>query len=164
MSNPTLRNMTSIYLLQDDKILLLYRQGSRVSSNKWIGAAGGHFEEYELNDAKACVLRELKEELAVTADMIENLNLRYITIRRSNGEIRQNYYFFADLRNDIDIELKSNEGILQWFALEELRDLEMPFSAKHMITHYMENGRYNANLYVGVADGEKVIFTELLEF
>ena len=44
MSNPTLRNMTAIYLLQNDKILLLYREGSKVSNNKWIGAAGGHFE------------------------------------------------------------------------------------------------------------------------
>lgn len=164
MSNPTLRNMTAIYLMQNDKILLLYRKGSKVSNNKWIGAAGGHFEEYEINDATACVLREMQEEISVSADMVENLKLRYITIRRSNGEVRQNYYFFAELKSNIDIELKSNEGILQWFNLEELYDLEMPFSAKYMIRHYIENGRYNENLYVGVADGKKVIFTELPEF
>lgn len=40
-----LRNMTAIYLLQNDKILLLYRQGSRVVNNLWTGSAGGHFEE-----------------------------------------------------------------------------------------------------------------------
>ena len=164
MSNPTLRNMTAIYLLQNGKILLLYRKGSKVSNNKWIGAAGGHFEECEINDATACVLRELREEISVTEDMIENLKMRYITIRRSKGEIRQNYYFFADLRSDIDIKLESNEGTLQWFELEELRDLEMPFSAKYMIVHYIENGRFNDKLYAGVADGEKVIFTELPEF
>ena len=164
MSNPTLRNMTAIYLLQNGKILLLYRKGSKVSNNKWIGAAGGHFEECEINDATACVLRELREEISVTKDMIENLKMRYITIRRSKGEIRQNYYFFADLRSDIDIKLESNEGTLQWFELEELHDLEMPFSAKYMIMHYIENGRFNDKLYAGVADGEKVIFTELPEF
>ncbi len=164
MSNPTLRNMTAIYLLQNDKILLLYRKGSKVSNNKWIGAAGGHFEECEINDATACVLREMQEEISVTADMVENLKLRYITIRHSNGEVRQNYYFFANLKSNIDVELKSNEGILQWFDLEELYDLEMPFSAKYMIRHYIESGRYNERLYVGVADGKKVIFTELPEF
>lgn len=164
MSNPTLRNMTAIYLLQNDKILLLYRKGSKVSNNKWIGAAGGHFEECEINDATACVLREMREEISVTADMVENLKLRYITIRRSNGEVRQNYYFFANLKSNIDVELKSNEGILQWFDLEELYDLEMPFSAKYLIRHYIESGRYNEKLYVGVADGKKVIFTELPEF
>ena len=48
-----LRNMTSVYLLKDDKVLLLFRKGGRVVSNVWIGSAGGHFEEFELNDAKA---------------------------------------------------------------------------------------------------------------
>ena len=28
--NGKLRNMTSLYILKDDKVLLLYRQGSRV--------------------------------------------------------------------------------------------------------------------------------------
>lgn len=162
--NPTLRNMTAIYLIQHDRILLLHREGSTVSNNKWIGAAGGHFEENEINDATACVLRELQEEMAVTADMIDNLKMRYITIRRSKGEIRQNYYFFADLKEDIEIDLKSNEGTLKWFKLDELLDLEMPFSAKYMIMHYIENGRFNDNLYVGVADGTKVVLTELPDF
>ena len=56
-----LRNMAGIYLFNNNKILLLYRQGSKVANQTWIASAGGHFEEYELNDAKACVLREMKE-------------------------------------------------------------------------------------------------------
>lgn len=60
-----LRNMTSLYILKDDKVLLLYRQGSRVVNDKWVGSAGGHFEPEELNDARACVLREMKEELGL---------------------------------------------------------------------------------------------------
>ena len=58
-----LRNMTTIYLFKDDKVLLLFRQGGQVVNDVWTGSAGGHFEEFELNDAKACVLRELNEEL-----------------------------------------------------------------------------------------------------
>lgn len=50
--NGKLRNMTSLYILKDDKVLLLYRQGSRVVNDKWVGSAGGHFEPEELNDAK----------------------------------------------------------------------------------------------------------------
>lgn len=61
-----LRNMTSIYITSADRILLLLRQGGRVVNNVWVGSAGGHFEEFELNDARACVLRELKEELGLT--------------------------------------------------------------------------------------------------
>ena len=61
-----LRNMTSIYLTCGDEILLLHRHGSKVVNNLWVGSAGGHFEPDELNDAKACVLRELREELNIT--------------------------------------------------------------------------------------------------
>ncbi|MBD5529019.1 MAG: NUDIX domain-containing protein, partial [Lachnospiraceae bacterium] len=105
-----LRNMTSIYVTSADKILLLLRQGGRVVNNVWVGSAGGHFEEFELNDARACVLRELKEELGLTDSEIKNLSLRYVTLRRTKGEIRQNYYFFAELNDGVDENLVSDEG------------------------------------------------------
>ena len=159
-----LRNMTSIYLLQQDKILLLYRQGSNVVNNVWIGSTGGHFEKSELNSPKTCVLRELNEELSITEDMIDNLQLRYLTMRRVKNEIRQNYYFFANLKDMPERELASNEGVLKWFNLNEVTDLEMPFSAKYMMEHYLKSGQYNNDIYVGVADGSKVVFTELQEF
>ena len=129
----TLRNMASIYISKGNKMLLLYRQGGRVVNNVWVGSAGGHFEEYELNDARACVLRELQEELGIAEKEIENLRLRYVTLRRSKGEIRQNYYFFADLKNGVSEEMVSNEGISKWFPLSELTSLEMPFTSKYVI-------------------------------
>ena len=154
-----LRNMTAIYLSYHGKILLLYRQGSCVADGLWIGSAGGHFEECELNDAHACVLRELFEELAVTEDMLENLSLRYIALRQTNGEIRQNYYFFADLKEMM--QLYSNEGTLQWFSVEELAELEMPFTAKFVLEHYVTTGKYTEDLYGGVSDGNQVVFTRM---
>ena len=57
--------MASVYIRRQNQILLLCRQGSSIVKNLWIGSAGGHFEENELNDAKACVLRELEEELSL---------------------------------------------------------------------------------------------------
>lgn len=59
MINGELRNMATIYLKQNDKMLLLERIGSRVVKRSWCGI-GGHFKSKELNDAKACVLREMK--------------------------------------------------------------------------------------------------------
>jgi len=163
-NNIKLRNMTGIYLLNNNKILLLYRKGSKVANNTWIASAGGHFEEWELNDAKACVLRELEEELSVTEDMLCNLRLRYITLRRTKGEIRQNYYFFAELKSDLPIETTSNEGVLKWFGFHEVADLKMPFSAKYMMEHYLSVGMHDDKVYGGVADGTGVVFTELAEF
>lgn len=159
-----LRNMASIYLIREDKILLLYRQGGRVVNNVWTGSAGGHFETFELNDAKACVLRELKEELGVCEDEIENLSLRYVGMRRKNGEIRQNYFFFANLKSTVDEELTSNEGISKWFSIDEIAGLEMPYTAQFAMQHYCEIGRYTDDLYVGIADGEAVQFVSMPEF
>ena len=39
---------------------------------------GGHFEKDELNDAKKCVLRELKEETGLITEDIEELELKYV--------------------------------------------------------------------------------------
>ena len=158
-----LRNMTSVYITGKNRMLLLFRQGGRVVNNIWVGSAGGHFEEFELNDARACVLRELEEELGIKETDIKNLSLRYITLRRTKGEIRQNYYFFAESTQGMDENPASSEGITRWFAYSELAALEMPFSAKFVIEHYLKTGYKTNELYVGVADGEKVIFTEMPE-
>lgn len=159
-----LRNMTSIYISKGEKMLLLFRQDGRVVQNTWVGSAGGHFEEKELNDPKACVLRELKEELGMDENSIRNLSLRYVTLRRVNGEIRQNYYFFAELGNEAAEPVVSTEGISRWFSYAELPALEMPYTAKYVIEHYLETGRKTDGMYVGVACGERVIFTELPKY
>ena len=156
--------MTSIYLLKDDKVLLLFRQGGRVVSNVWTGSAGGHFEEFELNDAKACVLREMNEELGLRKDDIQNLSLRYLTLRRTKGEIRQNYYFFAILKEEVSDDLISNEGELRWFSPNQLHDLEMPYTARYVMDHYCSIGQYSDKLYSGIANEKGVSFLELPEF
>ena len=96
--------------------------------------------------------------------MLDNLALRYITLRRAKGEIRVNYYFFAELKGGTEMELSSNEGILKWFPKDELKELQMPFSAKYVIGHYLREGKNNDMVYGGIGDGERVIFTEMPEF
>lgn len=159
-----LRNMTAIYLLKGDKVLLLFRQGGKVVNDVWTGAAGGHFEEFELNNAKACVLRELNEELNLSENDIENLSLRYVTLRRIKGEIRQNYYFFANLKENISDDLHSNEGITKWFSINEVSALEMPYTAKYVMEHFSAIGKFSDKLYTGVANENGVDFIELPEF
>jgi len=158
---PRQRHMTSVYLCDGGKVLMLYRQGSSVASDRWIGSAGGHFEPEELGNARACVLRELEEEMGIQEAQLQNLQLRYITLRRTNGEIRMNYYFFADLPSGQNMRLFSNEGVLRWFDLTELSGLTMPYSAKPMIEHYLRQGQYDQQLYVGTANGEQVVFHPL---
>lgn len=160
-----LRNMTAIYITdkQNQKMLMLYRIGSRVVQPSWCGI-GGHFEEQELNNPKACILRELQEEIGLTEDALENLNLRYVTLRLKNGEIRQNYYYFADIKPGEKITLISNEGVVKWIPLEEVMDREMPLTAKIMLAHYMRTGRFTDCLYGGVNKADGMTFTQLKEF
>ena len=157
-----LRNMTSLYLTDDQGILCLYRIGSRVANRKYVGSAGGHFEHRELNDPRACVLREMREELNLSEEDVENLALRYVTHRLTDGEIRQNYYFFARLREKRS--LSSTEGILRWVTYEEIPELEMPVSAKHMILHYLQKGRFTDCLYGGITEENSTSFVEMREF
>ena len=157
-----LRNMTSLYLVNDTGILCLYRIGSRVANNKYVGSAGGHFVKDELNDPKKCVLREMREELGLQEDDLEGLALRYITYRLTKGEIRQNYYFFGRLKEART--LSSTEGILQWVPYGEITELEMPVSAKHMILHYVQEGRYTDCLYAGITEADGTKFVIMREF
>ena len=157
-----LRNMTSVYLTGEQGILCLFRIGSRVANNLYVGSAGGHFEAAELNDARKCALREMNEELGLTEADVEDMKLRYITIRLKNGEIRQNYYFFGKLKEEI--ELQSTEGILKWFTYEETEHLHMPASAKHMMLHYLKVGRFDDNLYAGITDDNGTKFVIMKDF
>ena len=157
-----LRNMTSLYLVREDAIACLYRIGSRVANHKYIGSAGGHFEPSELNDARACILREMEEELGLREQEVEGLKLRYITHRLKDGEIRQNYYFFGRLRESR--KLTSTEGELHWIPLDQIPELNMPVSAKHMILHYLRTGCHTDCIYAGITRQTDTEFIELAEF
>ena len=156
-----LRNMASVYIRRNDQILLLYRQGHSIVNNLWIGSAGGHFEKDEVNNAKSCVLRELYEELSLTDKSLKNLTLRYVTLRYTDNEIRQNYYFFADLTDDTLDTPISNEGITQWHSIHEMNHLPMPITAKQMIEHYVSIGQYDDSLYAGISSDNRIHFFKL---
>ncbi len=158
------RNMVSLFLTTGEKVLLLYREGSKVANHLWIASAGGHMEKDELNNARQAVLRELKEETGLSEADIRRFKLKYVTLRNAQGELRQNFYFFAELPEGEGRPLASTEGTLQWFTFSETESLPMPFSARHALRHYIQTGRKNDALYGGVADGETVCFTELKPF
>ena len=158
-----LRPMTAVYLTRGDKILLLYRIGSRVVGNSYTGTAGGHIEADEYRDPKACVLRELQEETGLTEDALTGLRLRYITMRNKNGEIRQNYYYFAALKDGCD-PAGSSEGRLEWHDMNALGGLPMPVTARHVVDHYLAVGRYDSNLYGGITTADGPVFAVLDDF
>jgi len=158
-----LRSMTAIYISRGDEMLLLYRVGSRVISPSWVGI-GGHFEPEEVHSARACVLREMREEISLEEGDLDNLSMRYAMQRLKNGEIRQNYYFFADLKEGREIALDTKEGRAQWVKIGEVLSKEKPVTAKYMLEHYLTVGRKTSCLYAGATTPTGAVFTELCEF
>ena len=86
-----LRNMTAVYLFREGKLLMLYRVGSRVVAPSWCGV-GGHFEQAELNDPRACALRELREETGLTEESLEELRL-YHAAHEKRGDPAELLFF-----------------------------------------------------------------------
>ena len=159
----SLRPMTAVYIIRGRKILLLYRIGSRVISNSYTGSAGGHMEADEYRSPRDCVLRELREETGLQEDALDGLALRYVTLRRKDGEIRQNYYYFAELKDGITVH-DSTEGCLEWHDINALNDLPMPVTARYVIDHYLAVGRYNHKLYGEITTAEGPVFAALDDF
>ena len=160
--NPTLRNMTSLFFVEENGLWCLFRRGSRVANNKYVGACGGHFEESEMSSPEACVLREMREELGLSEADVEDMTLRYMTVRYMGHEIRQNYYFFGRLTGAR--ELQSTEGDLRFFTWDGLKTIDMPVSARHMMDHYLRVGRFNEKRYAGVTEPGGSRFVELQHF
>jgi 8-oxo-dGTP diphosphatase len=154
--------MTSLFFVREDGLLCLYRIGSRVANRKFVGACGGHFEPEELSSPYACALREMREELGLTESDVEDIRLRYVTLRLYNGEIRQNYYFFGKLMTRRP--LSSSEGELHWFTWEELKTVDMPLSARQMMDHYLTVGRFDENLYAGITEPGGARFVRMESF
>ena len=158
-----LRPMTAVYIMRDDKILLLYRVGSREVAPSFCGV-GGHFEKDELCDARACVLREMREEIGLGEDDLIDMRMRYVTLRLKNGEIRENYYFFAQLKPDVEIAESCGEGRLEWADIHGVLEKKMPHTAWYMLEHYLREGRHTNLLYGGVTTQQGVVFTPMQEF
>ena len=92
------------------------------------------------------------------------MKMRYIGLRYVNGEIRQNYYFFANLNPARYDLLRSKEGNCKWVDCADLMDYDMPLTARYVMEHYLQTGRYTGCLYGAIAeDGHTFRFITLAE-
>ena len=119
--------MTAIYLTRGDRILLLYRIGSRVVGNSYTGAAGGHMEPDEITSPEACVLRELQEETGLTArlDSIPPVRVQYPIFTVGQKEV----LFFAARVTGHPIPRPGEIAHCQWVKAEALSHYLHPDTA-----------------------------------
>jgi 8-oxo-dGTP diphosphatase len=151
--------MTSIFLIRNDRVLLLYRVGSEAIPDSWVGI-GGHVEPNEINNPTEAALRELKEEVGIAPERISDLALRYVTLRDTGQELRLAYYFTATLHADTPEPTECAEGTLRWFDIaSDLDSLPMPPTVAVALDHWLTEGRHDQLLraIVMTAAGPQVL-------
>jgi 8-oxo-dGTP diphosphatase len=151
--------MTSIFLIRNDRILLLYRIGSSAIPDSWVGI-GGHVAPDEIDDPTRAALRELQEEVGITAEQISDLALRYVSLRDSGKELRYTYYFTATLPPETPAPAECTEGELRWFDVSPgPASLPMPPTAAVAVEHWLTQGRHDNILrtIVMTTDGPRVL-------
>ena len=84
-----------------------------------------------------------------------------MTLRLKNGEIRQNYYFFAELTDTAHIPDTCDEGRLEWVKTDDVPNRKMPFTARDVLGHYLEIGRHDSMIYAGCALDSGTVFDVL---
>lgn len=149
------RVMLSVLIFHEDKILLNCI-GNQVTSPSW-AAVGKQFEQEALNSAKASMVKEL----GIMASDLLTMELRYATMRYKDGEIRQNYFFFATTNYDMGFGPIGNK---KWIPVSQLPDMEIPKSLESVLKHYLAVGQKDHKVYGGIMKQQGYAITELEEF
>lgn len=149
------RNSFTIFLVNEGRILVKCI-GNKMISPSWFSSGGG-FE----NDNLEFIRHKMFCEYGVTVDDLEEPKLRYITMRYTEGELRQNFFYFAETKNDLNIGFIGNN---KWIPFMELINMEMPKTVQGVLKHYLEVGRSNERVYCGVVKQKGVAISELEEF
>ena len=152
----------AIFAMDDQDRVAMVRQYRYPMGEIVLELPAGKLEKGE--DPRDSGLRELREETGLTEESLEELRLRYITLRMKNGEIRQNYYFFAGLKPGAAVRGTCDEGRLEWVPYDSVLKREMPFTAKSILRHYLRVGCRTRCIYGSVTEAEDSAFTELAEF
>jgi len=145
------RNMAGAILQNGGDFLLMKRSENRAFLPGYWGGVGGNIEPDEINAPRATCLREILEETGLCERDIENLQLKYIVLRRSKDEIRIQYFYFGVSNKRAVAD--TNEGSLHWVNKNELLNRKMTFTTKETLTHYLKIGHGQSSVTVGAADG-----------
>ncbi|WP_144934990.1 NUDIX domain-containing protein [Paenibacillus sp. 32O-W] len=160
------RLMTTAFLFNDGRILMLKRAANRkIAPGLWTGV-GGHLEPEEINNPEQACIREIYEETGIVKEELADLKLRYILIRLKGTEIREQFVYFGKTYKEEVMD--TVEGDLHWVRRDVINTLEMPWSIQTMFEHYFEIGRETMKSYVGVmtvhSDGNPLMnWTELTD-
>lgn len=143
-----IRVLSGAFIIRENDFLMMKRAESRrIAPGVW-GGVGGHAEPYEINSPKATCLREIYEETGIKEKDFNNLDLRYIVLRKDKTEITLMYYFIGSVQTR-HYEDKTQEGKLFWINRSEVLDRPMSFELKSILEHYTSIGYTRSEINVG---------------
>jgi 8-oxo-dGTP diphosphatase len=127
------QRVTNCVLLKDDKILLLQKP-----RRGWWVAPGGKMESGE--SVRDSCIREYREETGI---YLKNPQIKgiFTIFIEENGTITSEWMMFTFIANDFDgINVDtSEEGLLSWHPIEDIRELPMAPGDYHIL-EYMIHG------------------------
>ena len=144
-----------IYLVKDEKVLMIFRNKKEVDINKgkWIGV-GGHIEKGETPDQ--AMAREFFEETNAHLTNFQKA-ARIEFLYQKNMEI-MHVYTSHDYKGEIDYNC--NEGMLDWVAIKDFKNIPMWEGDKYFVNPIINNEPYFEMLLE--YDGDKLIKVEKL--
>ncbi|MGG3280158.1 NUDIX domain-containing protein [Paenibacillus solani] len=135
------RQMSTAFLFNENKVLLMKKDSSRITETEFWTGLGGHLEPDELNFPKRACIREIFEESGIQEEEIEELKLRYILLRIKDEEIRQQFVYFGKTKRTNYIN--SEEGELHWIDKDKILELRLSKIVSFMVKHFLENPNKN---------------------
>ncbi|MCY9514584.1 NUDIX domain-containing protein [Paenibacillus apiarius] len=141
-----IREMATAFLFHQDRILMMKKPESRICPTEFWSGVGGHLEPGELNHPLKACLREIEEETGLQAKELRDIRLRYILLRQTETEIRQQYVYFASA--DHPNVVSSAEGDVYWIYPQALSQLRMSAIIAKMLEHYALHTA-EPDIYVG---------------
>ncbi len=161
-----LRNLAVAFIFNEQDVLMMKTSDNkRLFPNMW-APVGGHVESDEINDPQKACIREIYEETGIAENDLNDLRLKYITLRRKDDEIRIQYIFFMETK--VKTFMNTDEGELFWINKSNLLSLETSFANRSVIEHYFNEGYKDNEVMIGVVDvvneAPKMNWSELKNF
>lgn len=143
---------TVLFLHYEGRFLLLKRSSTkRTAPGRWTGV-GGKVERNETNDLRTSMLRELKEETALTENDIDALSLRRVLYHNRAGEpLTGLLYYTAELRAYSLPEC--TEGTLHWKEPKDFAALDIIETTNLVLPHLVEDMQRDPNGHARVRIG-----------
>ncbi|MCL2619801.1 MAG: NUDIX domain-containing protein [Defluviitaleaceae bacterium] len=139
----TTRITAGAFLICGDKVLLMKRGlHKEIGAGMWAGV-GGHLDMSDITNPRAIdtletCYREVHEETGILRTDIHDLKLRYIAVRKVDGEVHLVYHYFGRLEQEI-LPPECSEGEFFWIDKIDLTNLPMSRLVGEAVHHWVRN-------------------------